>query len=76
MSRKKLDSVNDCARHGYNLRFTCNGCARVVEANAILLQQELHARRASMLLDTLERRAKCKVCGHRGAIVTPCEINF
>tara|TARA_B100000678_G_scaffold52318_1_gene41783 strand:- start:1777 stop:2049 length:273 start_codon:yes stop_codon:yes gene_type:complete len=76
MVRHKLDSVNECARRGYNLRIVCLGCGRTVEANAILMMQDLHARRASMSLDALERRAKCVACGHRGATVVPCEINF
>lgn len=76
MVRHKLDSVNECARKGYNLRITCGNCHRVVEANAVLLMQELHGRGATMSLLKLEERARCRECGHRGATVIPCEINF
>ena len=76
MVRHRLDSVNECARRGYNLRIVCDGCGRVVETNAVVMMQQLHALRASMSLDVLERRAKCRTCGHRGASVTPCEIDF
>tara|TARA_Y100001933_G_scaffold233277_1_gene252481 strand:+ start:155 stop:466 length:312 start_codon:yes stop_codon:yes gene_type:complete len=74
MVRHKLDSVNECARRGYNLRITCGGCNRVIEANAVLMMQEL--RGGSMALHKLEERAKWSECGHRGATVMPCEITF
>ena len=74
MVRYKLDSVNECARRGYNLRITCGGCNRVIEANAVLMMQEL--RGGSMALHKLEERAKWSECGHRGATVMPCEITF
>ncbi|AXK43975.1 hypothetical protein [Erythrobacter aureus] len=76
MARHKLDSVNDFTRRGYNLRFTCEGCGRVVEANAVELLQELGRRRLSLSIERIEDRAKCRECGHRGAAVTACEINF
>ena len=74
MVRHKLDSVNECARRGYNLRIICGECERVVEANAVLMMQTLRGQ--SMALHKLEERAKCSECGHRGATVMPCEINF
>ena len=76
MVRHKLDSVNECARKGYNIRLTCGGCGRAVEANAVLLMQELHGHGRGMSLAVLEARAKCRECGHRGATAMPCEINF
>jgi hypothetical protein len=76
MVRHRLDSVNDCARRGYYLRFTCGGCARVIEANPVLLMQELHGKGAAMALSKIEERARCRACGHRGATVMPCEPNI
>ena len=76
MVRHKLDSVNECARRGYNLRITCGGCGRVIEANAVHMMQEIGLRGGSMALARLEERAKCRECGHRGATVMPCEVNF
>ena len=76
MVRHKLDSVNNFARAGYNLRITCNGCGRVIEASAVHMMQELAQHRASMSIERLENRARCRECGHRGATVTACEINF
>lgn len=76
MVRHSLDSVNEFARQGYNLRFTCDGCGRVIEANSLEMMGELHRRRASMSIAKLEERAKCRECGHKGATITACEVNF
>ena len=71
-----MDSLSDVSRKGYNLRFTCRRCKLVIEANATLFQLELHKTGASMALNDIERRAKCRGCGHRGASVEPCWANF
>jgi hypothetical protein len=76
MVRHKLDSVNDFTRQGCNLRITCDGCGRVVEASAVHMMQELQQRGASQSIAKLEERAKCQQCGHKGAAITACEINF
>lgn len=76
MGRFKLDSVNEFARRGYNLKIVCDGCSRVVEASSVLMQQELHRRRISLSIERLEERMKCKICGHRGAAIMACEIKF
>ena len=76
MVRHKLDSVNDFSRRGYNLRITCKRCSRVVEANAVEMMLELNQRRAPLSILTIEERAKCRECGHRGATITACETNF
>lgn len=76
MVRHSLDSVNDFARQGYNLRITCDGCGRVIEANAIEMMVELNRRRAPLGIAQFEERAKCRECGHRGAAVTACEVSF
>ena len=76
MVRHSLDSVNEFARRGYNLRITCGGCGRIIEANAVHMMQELAQRRASMSIARLEERAKCRECGHRGATITACEVSF
>lgn len=76
MVRHKLDSVNECARKGYDLRITCDGCHRAVVTNAVILMQHLHGRGASMSLAKLEERARCSQCGHRGAAVVPRLSDF
>jgi primosomal protein N' len=74
--RQSLDSVNDFAKRGYNLRICCEGCGHTVEASAVLMLQELHARRASRSIARLEQMMKCRSCGHRGAAISACETNF
>ena len=76
MVRHSLDSVNDFARNGYNLRISCNGCGRVKEANAVEMMLELNRRRAALSIASLEERAKCRECGHKGATITACEIDL
>lgn len=76
MVRHRLDSVNQFARHGYNLKITCDNCGRVVEASSVLMMQELSERRMSLSIAKLEERMKCRVCGHRGAAIMACAINF
>lgn len=76
MARHRMDSLSDVSRKGYNLRFTCRRCSRVIEANATLLQIELYKRGGSLALADIEQRAKCRGCGHRGASVEPCWANF
>lgn len=76
MVRHKLDSVNECARKGYDLRITCRSCGRSSEVSAVIMMQELAKRSASMALTEIERRAKCRICHHRGATVMPTEIDF
>lgn len=76
MSRTKLDTVNEFARRGYNLRIACEVCGRVIEASSILMMQELHQRRASMEIAKLEERARYRECGHKGATITACEATF
>ena len=76
MVRHKLDSVNDFARQGYNLRFTCDRCGRVVEVGAVRMMQELAQRHASQSIARLEERAKCRHFGHKGAAISAREINL
>lgn len=76
MVRHSLDSVNEFARRGYNLRIICNGCGRVIEASAVLLMQELAQRGAPLCIARLEERARCRECRYKGATITACEISF
>ena len=76
MARHSLDSVNEFARRGYNLRITCGGCGRIIEAHAVAMMVELNRKRAPLSIASLEDRAKCRECGHRGATITACEVSF
>ena len=71
MERIRLDSINDFARQGYLVRVTCNACGNVSDRNPIELMRELHERRISLAIDTLEHRMKCAACGARQAIIRP-----
>lgn len=73
MVRHKLDSVNEFARQGYNLRIVCAGCGHVTVASAIEMMQVIAARKLSLRIDALERRLKCSRCGQRGATVSAVE---
>ena len=76
MVRHRLDSISDCSRRGYNLRISCLKCDHVVEADTLELMREMSIELVKMPLGKFESRARCTECGHRGATVTPCEINF
>lgn len=76
MAYKRLDSVNDCSRYGFNLSFTCKRCGHAVEANAVVLKLEVRRTVADLPLRLLERRARCRACGCRGARIVPCEKKF
>jgi hypothetical protein len=76
MVRHKLDSVNDFARKGYNLRITCQGCGHVVDASATTMMQDLIRRRCSRSIYVLERRLKCGECGARKARITATTAEF
>lgn len=76
MVRHRLDSVNEFARQGYNLRISCRVCNHVVDASAIEMMGELHRRSVGLSIERLEERMKCQACGWRGATITPVEANF
>lgn len=76
LERRSFETLNDFARQAYNLRFSCDGCGRAVEASAIDIIEEIAQRHAPQLIDRLEERAKCRECGLKGAAITACEINF
>lgn len=40
MALYKLESVNDFAHRGHNLRICCNGCARIIKAIAVTIMRE------------------------------------
>ena len=67
----RTETLNDCARQGYNLRITCEACghANVRDAAAILI--EVGQRRALRRLDVLERHVRCSQCGGKGATIVP-----
>lgn len=70
MGRHSLASINDFARLGYRVRFTCGACGYAVDADAVEMMATLHRRRQPLGVEAVERRAKCSKCGERRAKVT------
>jgi hypothetical protein len=75
MVRISLDSINEFARQGYAVRATCS-CGNVSDWNAVLLMGELHRRKRSLRIDTVERSLRCSACGKRGATITPVFVEW
>ena len=76
MARHKLDSINDFARQGYNLRIRCLRCDYTVDAEAVSFMQDVYRHRGPRRIEDLEPRMKCGECGHRGAIISPTAREF
>lgn len=70
VGRQALDMISEFARQGHRVRFTCQACGHVVDANAIELMASLHRRGLSLATEAVERRAKCSKCGKRRAKVS------
>ena len=73
MGSIRLDTVNDCARKGYNLRIRCLACGHVVDASAALMAMQL---RRQVSLKAFEDRVTCSRCGKRNGHVVPVEAEF
>jgi len=76
MARHKLDSINDFARRGYNVRIRCLRCDYTVDADAVAFMEEVYRHRGPRQIEDLETRMKCRECGHRGAAISPTTKEF
>ena len=63
MSSKRLDSVADYHRHGFDLRVVCLGCGRVIVLDSLELTQALSRANRSRDMAAVERRLRCGECG-------------
>ena len=63
MSSKRLDSISDYHRHGFNLRVTCLGCGRVIVLDSLELSERLLSAGKSGDMTAVERRLRCAECG-------------
>lgn len=63
MSSKRLDSISDYHRHGFNLRVVCLGCGRVIVIDSLELTQRLHNAGKSRDMGAVQRRLRCAECG-------------
>lgn len=62
---KRLDSINDYARQGYDLRVTCRGCGRVVVLDSARLATSCGNDRHSRDISAIQARLSCRECGGR-----------
>lgn len=70
MSSKRLDSISDFVRHGYDLRVDCRACGKITIMSAFELRDRLHRQRKSMQLDAVAARLRC-TCGQKDVRVGP-----
>jgi hypothetical protein len=63
MSSKRLDSISDYHRHGFDLRVVCLACGRVIVLGSLELSERLHRKGTSRDMSSLERRLRCAECG-------------
>ena len=62
MGSKRLDSISDFNRHGYDLRVTCR-CVHVGRIDSKALTAQCVARGVSRQMHAIERRLRCARCG-------------
>jgi len=73
MGSKRLDSISDYRRHGFDLRVTCKGCGRVIVLDAHNLSMKMSDQHRSRNMVSIERRLKCSECGSRDVKCGPVE---
>ena len=73
MAAKRLDSVSDYHRHGFDLRVTCLGCGRVIVLDSLELSERLHRTGKSRDMGAVERRLRCAECGSSQVKCGPVE---
>ena len=73
MGRIKLDTITDFTRHGYDVKVTCEACGKVTHWVAVELAMELHRRKKSTQIESVERLMRCRACGKRQAVIQPTE---
>ena len=72
MGTKRLDSISDFNRHGYDLRVTCR-CGHVGRIDSKTLTAQCVARGLSRQMHAIERRLRCAKCGARDVKCGPVE---
>lgn len=65
MGAKRLDSVNDLNRHGYDLRVACTRCERITVLDTCELALQCATFGKSRRLIRIVDRLKCRNCGCR-----------
>ena len=75
MVRHKLDSLSAFARQGYLARIRCAACGRTRDVDPVAIMTALHGRGASLAIEDIEERLRCRGCGQQGARVSPAMDN-
>lgn len=73
MGSKRLDTISDYARHGFDLRVACRACKRVTVIDALALSGECSRASQSRKMPVIQRRLKCQGCGGRDVTCGPVE---
>ena len=76
MGRRRLDTLSDCSRAGYDLRVRClrADCGRVTELSSATLKMTVPRRWHR--IEELEFHMRCRTCGWKGAHIDPFEPEF
>jgi ribosomal protein S27E len=74
MGSKRLDSISDYSRHGFNLRVVCQGCGHAAVVDSLALSLARSKARKSRDIGAIERDLRCRVCGSRRVKCGPVEL--
>lgn len=64
MGSKRLDSIGDYARHGFDLQVWCK-CGHKAKIDADALTQRLHKQGRSLMMMFVEPLLRCSKCGRK-----------
>ncbi len=73
MGTKRLDTISDYARHGFDLQVRCRACKRVSVIDARALSIKCTSESLSRNMSAIARRLKCQGCGARDVVCGPIE---
>jgi hypothetical protein len=74
MGSKRLDSISDYSRHGFNLRVVCQGCGRAAVVDSLALSMARSQAGKSRDMGAVQRDLKCSACGLRDVKCGPVEL--
>lgn len=73
MSSKRLDSISDYHRRGFNLQVTCLECRHSVVLDSLALSQACVSANRTRDMGNVQRRLRCAECGGRRVRCGPIE---
>jgi hypothetical protein len=74
MGSKRLDSISDYSRHGFNLRVVCQECGRSAVLDSLALSMARTKASKSRDMGAIERGLKCRAWGSREVKCGPVEL--